>query len=165
VKHKTVHATLVRLMARGIVIMGESGSGKSRLALSLLYEGARLVADDVVELTAGPSGLRGRPPDRLRGLIEIRGVGIIDVAAAMGRPFVIEETAVDLAVRLMRERDGTREAGAPRVGVVRLLGCEIPEIRVPAGIDVHGLLCVIGDVILGGSGASAGVARLAGPSR
>jgi HPr kinase/phosphorylase len=165
VKQNTVHATLVKVMSRGIILMGESGSGKSRLALSLLYEGARLVADDVVELCGGPDGLKGRAPDRLRGLIEIRGVGIIDVAAALGRPFVIEEAAIDLVVRLVRRRDKTRRAHAPQVGVVDLLGRKIPEIRVGDDIDTRGLICVIGDFILGGSAASPIIARLIVPPR
>ncbi len=152
-------------MSRGIILMGESGSGKSRLALSLLYEGARLVADDVVELCDGPDGLKGRAPDRLRGLIEIRGAGIIDVAAALGRPFVIEEAAIDLVVRLVRSRDKTRRAHAPQVGVVNLLGRKIPEIRVGDDIDTRGLICVISDFIMGGSAASLIIARLIVPPR
>jgi HPr kinase/phosphorylase len=160
VKQKTVHATLVKVMTRGIVLMGESGSGKSRLALSLLYEGARLVADDVVELLDGPDGLKGRAPDRLKGLIEIRDVGIIDVAAVFGRPFVIEEAAIDLVVRLVRRRDKIRRADAPQVGVVDMLGRKIPEIRISADIDTHGLLCVVSDFILGGSAASKTIAHL-----
>jgi len=163
VKQNTVHATLVKVMSRGIILMGESGSGKSRLALSLLYEGARLVADDVVELCDGPDGLNGRAPDRLKGLIEIRGVGIIDVAAALGRPFVIEEAAIDLAVMLVRRRDKTRRANAPRIGIVNLLGRKIPEIRVGDNIDTRGLLCVISDFILGGSAGSPIIARLIAP--
>lgn len=164
-KQKTVHATLVKMMARGIVLMGESGSGKSRLALSLLYEGARLVADDVVELFEGPGGLRGRAPDRLRGLIEIRGVGIIDVEAALGRPYVARETAVDLAVRLSGRQDKLRRADIPEVTTVVLLGTKIPEIRIGTDIDAHGLMCVVSDFILGGSATSRAIAGLVGPRR
>jgi HPr kinase/phosphorylase len=153
------------MMSRGIVLMGESGSGKSRLALSLLYEGARLVADDVVELRDGPGGLRGRAPDRLRGLIEVRGVGIIDVAAALGRPFVLEEAGIDLVVRLAGNRGTARKAGAPQVGAVDLLGRKIPEIRVGTDIDAKALSCVVSDFILGGSAASPVIARLIGAPR
>ncbi len=164
-KQKTVHATLVKMMTRGIVLMGESGSGKSRLALSLLYEGAQLVADDVVELFVGPEGLKGRAPDRLKGLIEIRGVGIIDVAAALGRPYVRQETTIDLAVRLVKRQDKIRRAGTPHVTVVDLLGWEIPEIRIGSEIDARGLLCVVSDVILGGSVASTRIKSLIGVPR
>jgi HPr kinase/phosphorylase len=165
VKQKTVHATLVKMMTRGIVLMGESGSGKSRLALSLLYEGARLVADDVVELFVGPDGLKGRAPDRLRGLIEIRGVGIIDVTAAFGRPFVLEEAGIDLVVRLVKRQDKIRRADTPHVTVVEMLGWEIPEIRIGSNIDARGLLCVVSDVILGGSTASTRITGLIGIPR
>ena len=149
-------------MTRGIVLMGESGSGKSRLALSLLYEGARLVADDVVELYDGPSGLKGRAPDRLKGLIEIRGVGIIDVAATFGRPFVMDEAGIDLVVRIDRRRDRARKAAAPQVGIVDLLGREIPEIRIGTDLDARSVLCVLSDYILRGSVASPAIMRLVG---
>jgi len=151
VKQKAVHATRVKMMARGIVLMGESGSGKSRLALSLLYEGARLVADDVVEISLGPDGLKGRAPDRLRGLIEIRGAGIIDVAAALGPSFVLDEVTIDLAVRLVKRQDKIRRADTPHVSVIDLLGREIPEIRIGQDIDVRSLMYIVSDTILGGS--------------
>jgi len=162
VKQKTVHATLVKIMARGIVLMGESGSGKSRLALSLLYEGARLVADAVVELYDGPGGLKGRAPDRLKGLIEVRGVGIIDVAATFGRPFVMDEAGIDLVVRLDRRWDEARKPTAPQVGIIDLSGRKIPEIRIGTDLDARGVLCVLSDYILRGSVTSPAIARLAG---
>ncbi len=152
-------------MARGIVLMGESGSGKSRLALSLLYEGARLVADDIVELFVAPNGLRGRAPDRLKGLMEIRGVGIVDVAKAFGSSFVLDETSVDLAVSLQKRQDGLRRAAPPEVSVVDLLDREIPEIRIGAGVDGRVLMSVVSDVILGGSFGSPGLKRLIDPPR
>jgi HPr kinase/phosphorylase len=165
VKQKTIHATLVKMMTRGIVLMGESGSGKSRLALSLLYEGAQLVADDMVELFVGPDGLRGRAPNRLKGLIEIRGVGIIDVSAALGRPFVLDEVSIDLVVSLVKRQDKIRRADTPAVSVIALLGREIPEIRIVSDIDARGLLCVVSDVILGGSKTSGRIANLIGIPR
>ena len=162
---KTIHATLVKLMARGIILMGESGSGKSRLALSLLYEGARLVADDVVELFIGRDGLRGRAPDRLRGLMEIRGAGIVDVSKALGSSFVLEETSVDLVVRLWKEKDGLRRAAGPEVTIVELLGREIPEIRIGADLSGRELMTVVSDVILGGSRGSLKLKSLITPPR
>ncbi len=152
-------------MARGIVLMGESGSGKSRLALSLLYEGARLVADDIVELFVAPDGLRGRAPDRLKGLLEIRGVGIIDVSKAFGRPFVLDETSVDLLVSLLKRQDGLRSAAPPEVTVADLLGREIPEIRIGAGVGGRELMSVVSDVILGGSSGSLRLKSLIDPPR
>jgi HPr kinase/phosphorylase len=152
-------------MTRGIVLMGESGSGKSRLALSLLYEGARLVADDVVDLSLGTNGLIGRSPDRLRGLIEIRGVGIVDVSKALGRSFVLEATSIDLAVSLEKRAEGKRRADSPEVSLVTLLGREIPDIRVGSDIDVRVLMSIIADVILGGSGGSSTLRELVVPPR
>jgi hypothetical protein len=71
-----IHATAVTLGPRGLLLLGAPGSGKSGLALALIERGAMLVADDRVALSAGAGGLTGAPPDRLAGLIEIRGVGI-----------------------------------------------------------------------------------------
>jgi HPr kinase/phosphorylase len=138
-------------MARGILFLGESGSGKSRLALSLLYEGARLVADDVVEIYPFPGGVMGRAPEKTRGLVEIRGVGIIDVGESLGAPFVIDETPIDLVVELLGGDADDRRRAAVDVTTTALLGRDIPRIRVGAGVDVRGLISVVGDVILGGT--------------
>jgi len=70
------HGTVVGFEGRGILLRGAPGSGKSDLALRLIALGADLVADDQVELTAGPEGLIARVPDTIAGLIEVRGLGI-----------------------------------------------------------------------------------------
>jgi HPr kinase/phosphorylase len=152
------------MMTRGILLVGESGSGKSRLALSLLYEGARLVADDVVELTPSPRWTIGRAPEKIKGLIEIRGVGIVDVRRTLGSPFVLDESSIDVVVRLAGNGIGRQPRAAADIGTVNLLGREIPEIRVGADIDAHGLMCVISDYILGGSRGSGKIDGLLGGS-
>lgn len=73
-----IHATCVAFENRGILLQGPSGSGKSDLALRLIEDGARLVADDQVEVHAREDGrLEARAPDRIAGLLEVRGLGII----------------------------------------------------------------------------------------
>ena len=79
---------------RGILILGASGSGKSALALRLIGLGARLVADDRVIVAATPDGPTLDAPDPLRGLIEVRGLGIVRARPAPGP--VIAALAVDL---------------------------------------------------------------------
>lgn len=74
---RTVHATCVALGNTGVLIRGPSGSGKSDLALRLVDGGARLVADDRVHLAREGDRLVARPADRLAGLLEVRGVGIV----------------------------------------------------------------------------------------
>jgi hypothetical protein len=92
-------------------------------------------------------------------------VGIIDVTAALGRPFVLEETIIDLAVRLVEDQGEIRRADTLRVGVVDLLGRQVPEIRVGTDTDAHSLICIVSDVILGASGTSARIADLTGIPR
>lgn len=77
----TLHATCVAIGDRGVLITGPSGSGKSDLALRLIDEGARLVADDLTTLKAEDGGLVALAPPRLAGKIEVRGIGIMPVSS------------------------------------------------------------------------------------
>src|ERR1700760_1068946 len=72
-----IHASCVAIKGKGVLILGESGAGKSDLALRLIDEGAKLVADDRVELYAAQSALCARAPKSIAGLIEVRGLGVI----------------------------------------------------------------------------------------
>lgn len=97
-----IHATCVAFDEGGVLLRGPSGAGKSDLALRLIDRGARLVADDRVDLDRRAcGGLRARPPAALAGLIEVRGLGILRV------PFVAEARIaliVDLMPREQVER-------------------------------------------------------------
>lgn len=75
-----VHATTVDIAGLGVLILGESGAGKSDLALRLIADGALLVADDQTEVEAAGEGLRASAPKPIVGLIEARGVGIVRAA-------------------------------------------------------------------------------------
>jgi hypothetical protein len=94
-----IHASCVAIGARGVLLVGKSGAGKSDLALRLIADGARLVADDRTILFVAKGALHGRAPESVKGLLEIRGLGIIAFPA---RPKV----KIALVVRLGRE--GTR---------------------------------------------------------
>jgi HPr kinase/phosphorylase len=72
-----IHASCVAVGRRGVLILGASGAGKSRLALALVDRGAMLVADDVCELIQVGDGLRAAAPARLAGVLELRGQGLI----------------------------------------------------------------------------------------
>ena len=76
---KQVHATCVSLYGAGLIIRGPSGAGKSDLALRLIDRGARLVADDRVDLLVSDNGVIARAPETLAGLLEVRGLGILRV--------------------------------------------------------------------------------------
>lgn len=75
---ETLHASCVAVDGRGLLILGPSGAGKSALALRLMALGAGLVADDRTEIALGPDGVIARCPPALRGLIEARGLGILN---------------------------------------------------------------------------------------
>lgn len=100
-ERKNQHGVLVEIYGMGVLIMGESGIGKSETALELIQRGHRLVADDRVELyMMDESRIIGEAPEILRHLIEIRGVGVIDVANMFGVGSVRESTVVDMVINL-----------------------------------------------------------------
>ena len=85
----------------GMMITGDSGVGKSETALELVKRGHRLVADDVVEIRKiSDSELIGRSPELIRHLMEIRGMGIIDVSSLYGLGAVLVEKYIDLCIHL-----------------------------------------------------------------
>ena len=92
-KSVNIHASCVMVKGKGVLILGESGAGKSDLALRLMDDGARLVADDRTELTVEGGRLCARAPKSIAGLIEVRGLGIV------AQPFAAK-TIIALAVKL-----------------------------------------------------------------
>ncbi len=126
------HAGLMDIYGVGILLMGDSGVGKSETALELVKRNHRLVADDVVEIVKlSDNQLIGQSPEVIRHMMEIRGLGIIDVRTLYGIGAVLVEKSIELAVNL--------ELGDPmnidRLGLtqeyITLLGVKIPIITVP----------------------------------
>jgi serine kinase of HPr protein (carbohydrate metabolism regulator) len=100
-KNTLLHASCVSIENRALLIMGESGSGKSDLALRLIEQGAELVADDYVEISLRDNALFSSPPTRIAGVIEARGVGILKLPYASD---VVIKLAVKLVAREAVER-------------------------------------------------------------
>ena len=97
----SVHGVLVDIYGEGVLIMGESGIGKSEVALELIHRGHRLVSDDVVELKkVSDETLIGTAPDITRHFIELRGIGIIDAKTLFGVESVKNTQAIDLVIKL-----------------------------------------------------------------
>ena len=113
-----VHGTSVALGGDGILLRGASGSGKSDLALRLIDEGARLVADDQTELSLVGEALRMSAPETIAGRIEVRGVGILSVPAL---PWALLRLVVSLEPRDCIER-------LPEARCCELLGVSVPMI-------------------------------------
>lgn len=103
----SIHGVLVDVYGEGILIMGESGIGKSEAALELLRRGHRLVADDVVEIRKiNEHTLVGTSPNITKYLIEVRGIGIIDVKMLYGAESVKEKQNIDLVIKLEEWKKG-----------------------------------------------------------
>lgn len=97
----SIHGVLVDVYGEGVLIMGESGIGKSEAALELIKRGHRLVSDDVVEIRrVSEETLIGSAPDITRYFIEIRGVGIVDIKTLFGVQSVKETQGIDLVIKL-----------------------------------------------------------------
>lgn len=97
----SIHGVLVDVYGEGVLIMGESGIGKSEAALELVKRGHRLVTDDVVEIRkVDEETLIGRSPAITRHFIELRGIGIVDVKELFGVSSVKESQQIDMVIRL-----------------------------------------------------------------
>lgn len=129
----SMHGVLVDVFGMGVMITGDSGVGKSETALELIQKGHRLVADDRVDLYQyDEETLMGEAPGILRHLIEIRGIGIMDVMTLFGAGAVKQSNEVNLIVNLEL---WTQEKKFERLGsseeVVNILDVPIPKITIP----------------------------------
>jgi HPr kinase/phosphorylase len=118
---ETVHATVVAVDGKGVLLRGPSGSGKSDLALRLIDGGASLVADDRTELRVEAGQLVACAPSSIMGKIEIRGIGIVNMPA-------LERVVLCLAVELV----SAETERLPRPETIDLLGIRLPMIRLSA---------------------------------
>lgn len=119
-----VHATCVAIGDDGVLLRGPSGSGKSDLALRLIRAGAALVADDRVDLRREAATVIATAPPSLAGLIEVRGVGVVDAATAGASTRA--STPVSLVVELVPPRQVVR---LPDAECADVLGLPMPLLR------------------------------------
>lgn len=129
----SVHGVLVDIYGMGVLIQGDSGIGKSETALELVKRGHRLVADDRVDVYAKDEGtLLGEPAEILLHLLEIRGVGIIDVMSLYGASAVRDSSQVQLCICLEHfENDEVFDRLGNSNEEIELQGVKIPRIRIP----------------------------------
>ena len=103
----TRHGVLMEVYGEGVLIMGESGMGKRETAIELMTRGHRLIADDAVEIRKVSGNiLMGSAPEMIRNYVELRGIGIVNVAKLFGMGAVKPEKEIDLVVNIVPWKDG-----------------------------------------------------------
>ena len=129
----TRHGVLVEVYGEGVLLLGESGVGKSETAIELVKRGHRLIADDAVEIKRNVTDrLVGTAPELIRHYIELRGIGVIDVCRLFGMSAVKDEAEIDMVIYLEQWKDG---AMYDRLGLENLyttiLDVQVPSLTVP----------------------------------
>ncbi|MBE6593339.1 MAG: HPr(Ser) kinase/phosphatase [Ruminococcaceae bacterium] len=129
----TRHGVLVEVYGEGVLILGDSGIGKSETAIELVKRGHRLIADDAVEIKRVSSKtLVGTAPDLIRYYIELRGIGIVDVRRLFGMGAVKATERIDLVIKLENwAPDKTYDRFGLDEEVENILGIAIPAITIP----------------------------------
>ena len=128
-----MHGVLVEIYGVGVLITGNSGVGKSEAALELLKRGPRLVADDAVDIRRVSAGrLVGQAPEMVRNFMEIRGIGIINVATLFGIGSVMQSKSIDMVVHLEHWQ---QDKEYDRLGLTdetrKILDVDVPWLLMP----------------------------------
>lgn len=130
---RTRHGVLVEVYGEGVLIMGESGVGKSETAIELVKRGHRLVADDAVEIKrVSDKTLVGTSPDVIRHFVELRGIGIIDIKEIFGMGAVKDTENINLIIHLEMWDENKQY---DRLGLVEeftnIMGINVPSLTIP----------------------------------
>ena len=128
----TRHGVLMNINGQGVLLLGESGIGKSETAIELLKRGHRLVADDAVEIRRVSDSLYGTAPELIRHYMELRGIGVVDVRQLFGMSAIKISQEIDMVINLEPWDD---HAVYDRLGlegaVTEILGVSVPSITIP----------------------------------
>jgi HPr kinase/phosphorylase len=130
---ETLSGDLMVVYGKGVLITGESGMGKSEIAMELIRDGQVLVADDRVDVQKIHNNLYGHAPDLLQGMLEIRGIGIIDVERMFGANSTSKRNSIDLVINLVRY-DASEEyerIGDEMTHYTSIMGVSVPAMSLP----------------------------------
>ena len=130
---RTRHGVLVEVYGEGILILGESGVGKSETAIELVKRGHRLVADDAVEIKrVSDKTLVGSSPEIIRHFVELRGIGIIDVKEIFGIGAVKDTENIDMIIHLEPWEEGKQYDRLGKVDeYTNIMGINVPSLTIP----------------------------------
>lgn len=141
----TLHGVFLRVHGIGVLLSGASGVGKSELALELITRGHQLIADDAVDFVLRRGRIIGRAPRLLRGFLEARSLGILNIARLYGPHQVAARAPLDLVLQLEAPRE-IWDSGLERLGgrrsVAQVLGIELPQITIPIRLG-HNLAVLV----------------------
>lgn len=133
---ESIHGVLVSVYGKGVLIIGDSGMGKSETALELIKRGHVLIADDRVEISRVHNRLVGNAPELLSGILEVRGIGVINVMQMFGASSILDEIEIDVVIKLETwdiNSDYDR-LGADDLETVNIMGIEVPRLVFPVKV-------------------------------
>ncbi len=139
----TAHGVLVAVDGLGVWLKGASGTGKSELGLELVSRGHRMVADDAIEFHLEDGRLTGRCPPLLKGFIEVRGLGILNLRRLYGDAALAAQANIDLVIDLDASGEASPEERLfGRRRLTRLHGIDVPTISLPRRVG-HNLAVLV----------------------
>jgi HPr kinase/phosphorylase len=134
---QTIHGVFMDIFGLGVLLQGESGIGKSEIALGLISRGHRLIADDSIDLYLNDKAeLAGKCPELLKDFLEVRGLGILNIRAMFGDNAIRDHIPVRLIANLIDVSDQEIKQSNRLYGMHNetvLLGKTIPQVAIPVG--------------------------------
>ncbi|AGR40766.1 HPr(Ser) kinase/phosphatase [Spiroplasma taiwanense] len=129
-----IHASFISIFGKGVLLIGESGIGKSEITLDLLKANHLFVGDDRIVVTKKFNEIFGKSHEILKNLVEVRGIGIIDVSKTNGYQVILDKSKIDIVIELLKfKKDGIDYS--ERLGAdfekYELLGVQVPYLKIP----------------------------------
>ena len=126
-----LHGVLVQVFGQGVLLIGESGTGKTACAVELVRRGHTFISDDAVQIFYLKGQTHGISPESTRSLIHVRGIGIVKAEDLFDRSAILRECRIDLSIKIGTAKDA-----------LQLTGPEVPQFAIEAGDPVTMAVCV-----------------------